>query len=159
MGHVYLAQDTNLPRKVAVKFLHPQFKDDPAMRESLREEAKRYVEVEAYHHIDYGEIEGIPYLIMPYYEITTISQIRGSTRVASRFRRRRPRDSSAPSRKRWRGRPLGVVHRDPKPSNILFDVDHDPVIVDFGLAAPTKHHDSAVTRITGPVSSSGRRPT
>jgi serine/threonine protein kinase len=71
MGEVYLAQDTTLDRKVAIKFLPEEMQQDYTARERFVREAKSAASLD--HPFickiyEAGEVEGIAYIVMEYVE-------------------------------------------------------------------------------------------
>src|SRR5262245_18916886 len=83
MGHVYLAEDTRLDRKVALKILPPDVASDKDRMKRFMLEAKvasslNHVNVATIH--DIGEADGISFMAMEYIEGQTLSEeIRGRT--------------------------------------------------------------------------------
>ena len=134
-GHVFVADDVRLRRRVAVKMLHPALADDEAFLRRFRAEARAAA---ALNHpnvmavYDWGEEEGGPYLICEYLG-------GGSLRsVLDRGRRLSPSQALLVGLEAARGLDYahrrGLVHRDIKPANLLFDDDGRLRIGDFGLA-------------------------
>jgi serine/threonine-protein kinase len=134
-GHVFVADDVRLRRRVAVKMLHPALADDDAFLRRFRAEARAAA---ALNHpnvmavYDWGEEEGGPYLICEYLG-------GGSLRsVLDRGRRLSPSQALLVGLQAARGLDYahrrGLVHRDIKPANLLFDDDGRLRIGDFGLA-------------------------
>lgn len=143
MGIVYRAEDTRLERRVALKFLLPQYSLDPDAKQRFLREAR------AASTLDHpnvctvygvGESErGDLFLAMACYEGETLK-----ARIA-----RSPMDVGDVthiSRQILAGlgaaHRAGIVHRDLKPGNIMLAVDGTVKILDFGLA---KVADVAVT--------------
>jgi serine/threonine-protein kinase len=134
-GHVFVADDVRLRRRVAVKMLHPALADDDAFLKRFRAEARAAA---ALNHpnvmavYDWGEEEEGPYLVCEYLA-------GGSLRsVLDRGRRLSPSQALLVGLEAARGLDYahrrGLVHRDIKPANLLFDDDGRLRIGDFGLA-------------------------
>ena len=69
MATVYLAQQINMSRQVAIKVLPREFLHDPQFIERFEREVNLIVELEHPHILpvyDFGEIEGIPFIVMRY---------------------------------------------------------------------------------------------
>lgn len=133
-GRVYVADDSRLRRRVAVKVLHAALADDAGFLRRFRAEAQLAASL---HHpnvmavYDWGE-DGVPFIVL---ELLTGGSLRGALDRGMRL---------TPSQAVVIGRQVtsalayahtrGVVHRDIKPGNLLFD-EHAVVRVgDFGLA-------------------------
>ena len=77
-ARIYLARDLLLQRRVALKVLHPQFADDAGVRDFRARFAREAQAVAALDHpnilpvYDYGEAEGLVYLVMPYVDGGTL---------------------------------------------------------------------------------------
>jgi serine/threonine protein kinase/tetratricopeptide (TPR) repeat protein len=135
MGIVYKAQDLQLERFVALKFL-PQ---DLALSETDRERFLREARsASALDHPNIGVIHGIDktadgrmFIVMAYYEGQTLSQkISGgplSLRQAMDWACQIASGLAAAHAR-------NIVHRDIKPGNIIISKDNSARIVDFGLA-------------------------
>jgi hypothetical protein len=129
MGEVYLARDTTLGRRVALKLLRA-----PAARELLLE-AQATARVSHPNIVSVystGEHEGQPYLALEYLEGQTL-------RAPPARRALRPSRRASASPRPWRtalaeAHRHGVLHRDLKPENILLASDGRPRVFDFGLA-------------------------
>src|SRR5262245_8341633 len=148
MGSVYLAQDTQLDRLVALKV--PRLGDDeqPAPHELARFFREARAAASLSHpnlcpiH-DVGEIGGTPYLTMAYLEGRLLSDIIESGPMAQRscaliVRRLAQALQGAHAR--------GVIHRDLKPSNIMINTRNEPVVMDFGLARREHPMETRLTR-------------
>jgi serine/threonine protein kinase len=133
MAVVYLAVDTSFERQVAVKILPSNLCADPENRERFRREAKSIAALEHTAVVpvyDYGEEGDQPYLVMRY--------MPGGTLKDRLTRGRIPRAAAAHILSRLssaldKAHSLGIIHRDIKPGNILFDLEENPYIADFGL--------------------------
>jgi serine/threonine-protein kinase len=135
MGVVYKARDSKLGRAVAIKFLPPQFSDDPIRRERFLQEARAASNLD---HPNVGTIHGIeespegnPYLVMSFYEGSTVAQLlqRGPLPLSQAL------DLAIQTASGLReAHSRGVVHRDIKPSNLIVTPNGLVKILDFGLA-------------------------
>jgi eukaryotic-like serine/threonine-protein kinase len=134
-AHVYVAEDVTLRRRVAVKLLHPALADDEAFLRRFQAEARV---VAALRHpnivrvYDWGEDEGSPFLVM---ELLAGGSLRGLLdrgQLLSPAQAARIGADAARALDYAHGR--GLVHRDVKPANLLFDEDGHVSVADFGLA-------------------------
>src|SRR6266478_6607616 len=135
MGVVYKAQDLQLQRFVALKFLPQDLALSEADRERFLREARS---ASALDHPNIGVIHGIDktgdgrmFIVMAYYEGQTLSQkLNGgplSLRQATDWTCQIAAGLAAAHAR-------NIVHRDIKPSNIIITKDDSARIVDFGLA-------------------------
>ena len=130
---VYKALDVQEKREVALKVLAPSLVLDPGFKIRFEREIKI---LEAFDHpnivpiLDSGEHEGVPFLIMPFFEKGTLTD-------RLRVKPLSPQECgslindicSALAYEHKRG----VVHRDIKPSNILLDENGKAYLSDFDL--------------------------
>ncbi len=133
MGAVYLAHDSKLDRKVALKV--PSLGGSPEVRERFYREA-RAASTLSHPNLcpvfDVDEVGGVHFLTMPYVEGRPLSDlVKGGgplpqRQVAALVRKLALAMQEAHAR--------GVIHRDLKPSNVMVTPSHEPVIMDFGLA-------------------------
>jgi beta-lactam-binding protein with PASTA domain len=135
MANVYLAQDEELGRLVAIKVLNDRYAGDEAFVARFRNEAKSAAALSHRNIVaiyDRGESDGHPYIAMEVIEgrsLKELIQARGPLPIgraldyaqqilaAVRFAHRN-----------------GIVHRDIKPHNILIDADDHLKVTDFGIA-------------------------
>ena len=134
MGEVYLADDTTLGRKVALKFLPDAFTSDPERMARFEREARLLASL---NHPNiagiYGleEADGNRFLVLEYVE--------GETLHARLSRAALPlEDALALCRQIAEGleaaHEKGVIHRDLKPANVMIKAEEKVKILDFGLA-------------------------
>jgi serine/threonine protein kinase/predicted Zn-dependent protease len=150
MGEVFLAEDTELNRKVALKFLVDDYASDEDLLARFKQEAQAAAGL---HHpniitvYEVGQHEDRPYIAMAYVEGDTLSDIvkHGDLRID---------DTIDAALQICAGlgvaHDAGVIHRDIKPDNIFLNKDGRIQILDFGLAKL-----GGVSRITGPTSTFG----
>jgi len=135
MGDVYLAEDTVLKRKVALKV--PKFRpgDNGTVVQRFLREARLASQIEhpglcPVH--DVGCIDGVHYLALAYIEGTTLDRFVGPGQLWS------PGHAIIIVRHLIRVLALlhdrGIIHRDLKPGNVMMRADGSPVLMDFGLA-------------------------
>jgi serine/threonine protein kinase len=144
MAAVYYAQHVCLERPVVIKVLHPHLSRETEMRERFRREAESAAQLVHPHIcgiIDFGTAPGGVYLVMPYYACGTLGdRISGNRTVsADVVALMSAQVASALDYAHRRG----IIHRDIKPDNILFDEDDNAAVTDFGIA--TAHFRSRMT--------------
>jgi tRNA A-37 threonylcarbamoyl transferase component Bud32 len=148
MGAVYKARQPKLDRLVAVKILPPEWGKDPAFAERFAREAKALARLTHPHIVavhDFGETDGLFYLIMEYVDGANLRHILQEGRM-------KPMEALAVIPQicdaLQYAHEEGVVHRDIKPENILLDSKGRVKIADFGLAKLLNRPRAAFT-LTG----------
>jgi serine/threonine protein kinase/tetratricopeptide (TPR) repeat protein len=138
MGEVYLAQDTRLERKVALKFLPPNYSADPDFKARFEHEAKATAALNHPNIItvhEMGEHEGRLFIAMELIEGQTLESLISGGDVSLT-------DAIKTTIQICGGlsaaHDAGVVHRDIKPANIFITKDGRAKILDFGLAKSRK---------------------
>jgi serine/threonine protein kinase len=136
MGSVYLAEHTQVNRKVAIKMLHPQYSKIEEVRTRFKNEASTMAHLQHNNIVsllDYLEDESGMYLIMEYIQgtpmdeyITNITGPLSEDKAIPIMIQILEGFSYAHSQK--------VVHRDIKPANIIVCDDGSVKILDFGIA-------------------------
>src|SRR5215211_345235 len=135
MANVYLAEDEDLGRRVAVKILNERCANDDLFIERFRREAKSAAGLSHPNIVsvyDRGEAEGTYYIAMEHLDGRTLKQLilaRGPApiKVAIEYTRQILGALQFAHRK-------GIVHRDIKPHNVLVDADGRAKVTDFGIA-------------------------
>ncbi len=147
MGSVYLAHDTQLDRRVALKIPKFDQASDADMLERFYREARA---VATLHHpnicpvYDVGEIDGQTFLSMAYLEGRPLSDYTKSQKKQGE--RSVAKLVMKLARALQEAHEIGVVHRDLKPANIMVGKKGEPVVMDFGLARRLDSNDTRVTK-------------
>ena len=133
MSTVYLAEQVSLGRKVALKVMLPEVLADEVSRGRFENEARTIARMEHPNIVGIHEVgrtaDGLPFYSMPYLSRGHLAQrdLRGDQRKAAAvLRALLPALDYAHVR--------GVVHRDVKAENVLFDDADRPMLADFGIA-------------------------
>jgi len=141
MGEVFLAEDTKLERKVALKFLPRHLTADKGAQKRFEREAKAAAALNHPNIVtvyEIGEHEGQVFIAMEYVEGRTLKELIAETLTPSALHpipipqvldiATQIASGLAAAHAK------GIVHRDIKPQNILVDNDGRVKILDFGLA-------------------------
>jgi serine/threonine-protein kinase len=133
MADVWLADDSHLQRRVAVKVLHTRFAQDREFVERFRLEAEAAAGLQHPNLVavfDRGQVEGTYYIAMQYVEGRTLKQLIDAGLT--------PEESARLVRQVLEGARFahrkGIVHRDLKPQNVIVDPDGKAMVTDFGIA-------------------------
>lgn len=147
MGDVFVAIDTDLKRKVAVKFL-PQFTsaNDKAafLREAQLAAALNHPNIITIHEIT--EYDGVPCIIMELADGLSLRQlITDSTlRLESKYSIAAQICEGLAAAHR-----AGIIHRDIKPENLIVNSDGRVKILDFGIARSLEAKRSSKREVVG----------
>ena len=135
MGSVWLAEDSMLGRQVAAKLLAEQFASQPLFVKRFEREARTAAALSGHPNVvtiyDVGEHAGRPFIVMAYLPGGSVrDRIKAGTvdRAAAVDWIHDAADALDFAHAR------GVVHRDVKPQNLLFDFHDHVVVADFGIA-------------------------
>ncbi len=148
MATVYKAYHAALDRYVAIKVLHPVFKQDPNFQARFQREARIVAKLEHPHIVpvyDFSEHAGQPYLVMRFIEGETLKTRLHETSLTLEgvLGIMRPVCDALTY-----AHEQGVLHRDIKPSNILLTPGGGVFLTDFGLARMAQAGESTLTRDT-----------
>ena len=134
MGEVYLAQDTKLDRKVALKILPADLAANQDRMRRFVQEAKaaaalNHPNIATIHEI--GEADGVNFIAMEFIDGATlrekIHQKQTDLRKLMRYLQHVAEGLA-------KAHAAGIVHRDLKPDNVMITQDGHAKILDFGLA-------------------------
>jgi tRNA A-37 threonylcarbamoyl transferase component Bud32 len=143
MGEVYKARHPGLNRTVAIKILSAFFKDDSNFNKRFAREAKTMAQLRHPNIItihDYGEQDGLPFIVMEYLTGETLSQMLEKCERLS-LEDGLPLLSDIASALDY-AHGQGVIHRDIKPSNVIVEPittltsgrSQRAILMDFGIA-------------------------
>lgn len=133
MADVWLADDTHLQRRVALKVLHSRFAQDKEFVERFKREAEAAAGLQHPNVVsvfDRGDVDGTYYIAMQYLEGRTLKQLIDAGLS--------PEQAAGLIRQVLEGARFahrhGVVHRDLKPQNVIVDAEGKATVTDFGIA-------------------------
>jgi eukaryotic-like serine/threonine-protein kinase len=138
MGEIYLAQDTRLNRKVAIKLLPERYTQDPERLRRFEQEAQA---ASALNHpniitiFEIGEVSGRHFIATEYIEGATLRRRMAGVKLAIG---EALEIASQVVSALTAAHAAGIVHRDIKPENIMIRPDGYVKILDFGLAKLTE---------------------
>ncbi len=146
MGEVYLAQDTRLRRKVAIKMLAPELTGDQRGLRRFEQEAHA---ASALNHpniltiYEFGQADGLHFIVSEFVEGVTLRQkmsggrleLNSAVEIAIQI-------ASALAA----AHASGIVHRDIKPENVIVRNDGIVKVLDFGIAKLSPRYTGQITR-------------
>jgi serine/threonine protein kinase/Flp pilus assembly protein TadD len=134
MGVVYKARQKSLDRLVALKILAPEREKDPQFADRFAREAQALARMSHPHIVtvyDFGQADGLFYLLMEYVDGVNLRQLLRTRRLESKEALAIvPPICDALQY----AHDHAVVHRDIKPENLLLDKAGQVKIADFGIA-------------------------
>ncbi len=151
MASVYKAFDSTLERNVAIKIIRTDANLGDEMDQFLirfKREARALAQLDHPYILkvlDYGEQEGVPYLVMPFIEGGTLKEKMGHP-----IPYREAAGLLAPiARALEYAHNLKIIHRDVKPANILISHAGAPILSDFGIAKMLGSRETTQLTATG----------
>jgi len=151
MAAVYKARDTRLEREVAVKVIRleafPALQHERILKRFEREARAlaRLTHPNIVHINDYGEQDGTPYLVMDFLPGGTLKHRMGAHLTWQESIRL----LIPVMRALQYAHAHGILHRDVKPSNILFTESGEPMLSDFGIAKLVESEETQTLTGTG----------
>ena len=148
MATVYKAYHPSLDRYVAIKVLHPAFKEDTTFIARFQREALVLAKLEHANIVpiyDYAQHEGQPYLVMKFIEGETLKArlAQGPLKVGEALK-----VVDAVGSALAYAHKQGILHRDIKPSNVIIAADDQYYLSDFGLARIAQAGESTLSQDT-----------
>lgn len=148
MGEVYLAQDTRLRRKVAIKLLAPELTGD---QRGLRRFEQEALAASALNHpniltiFEFGQADDLHFIVCEYVEGLTLRQkmskgrleLRSAVEIVIQIANALAAAHAS-----------GIVHRDIKPENVIVRDDGIVKVLDFGIAKLSPRYTGQMTRRT-----------
>jgi len=150
MGKVYRAWDTVLHRMVAVKLMKAELAQEPKALDNFYREARAAASLNHTnigHIYNYDELDGLRYLVMELADQGSLDSLIEKHKLINELKVLDIgiKISSALDM----ALKHNLLHRDLKPGNILFNLDHEPKLVDFGLARDVDAEDDPNEGIWG----------
>ena len=144
MADVWLAEDTELDRNVAIKILHDRFAQDTEFVQRFQREAQSAAGLQHPNVVgvfDRGQFRDTYFIAMEYVDGPSLKDlVKGGmgTKDAIDFTRQILNAARFAHRK-------GIIHRDLKPQNVLIDDEGRARVADFGIARGGENSDITAT--------------
>jgi serine/threonine protein kinase len=134
MSTIYLGRQVSVGRDVVLKVLSPSLLSDDTFMERFTREVEITARLQHPHIIpiyDYGQHDGLPYIVMAYIQRGSLDHLIKRERLGLG-----PvaRIISQVAEALDFAHGYGVIHRDVKPPNILLDVQQNAILTDFGVS-------------------------
>jgi serine/threonine-protein kinase len=151
MGEIYLAEDTNLRRKVALKMIAPQLTLDERGLRRFEHEAHA---ASALNHpniltiYEFAQADGMRFIVSEFIEGVTLRQ----KLVAGRLPLEAALDIAIQMASALAAaHNSGIVHRDIKPENVIVRTDGIVKVLDFGIAKLSEKRPGEASRLNAPT--------
>jgi serine/threonine-protein kinase len=161
MGRVFLAKHTALQRDVAIKLIHADLLDDPAVVPRFEREARTVARMRSRHVVQILDVDwlptGEPYIVMEYLDGADLGRLvdrEGPLPVGDAVRY-----VLAACEAISEAHAAGIVHRDLKPQNLFLTRGPEPIIkvLDFGLAKTvSRETENSIATLAGALVGSPR---
>jgi serine/threonine-protein kinase len=151
MGDVYLAEDTRLRRKVAMKMLAPELTGDQRGMRRFEQEA---LAASALNHpnivtiYEFGQADGLHFIVTEFVDGLTLRQKLNSGQLELNYALE---VSIQIASALAAAHASGIVHRDIKPENVIVRNDGIVKILDFGIAKLGSRYTGQIARRTAVV--------
>ena len=150
MGTVYRAHDTTLEREVAFKMLKPEMASDAQVLDSFYREARAGAALNhtnIIHTYTFDHFEDQPYLVL---ELADAGSLDNRIEQEGRLSELDVLDIGIKMASALdTALKVGLLHRDIKPGNILFNAEGEPKLVDFGLARSADEEEEGESAVWG----------
>jgi serine/threonine protein kinase/tetratricopeptide (TPR) repeat protein len=161
MGEVFLADDTSLHRKVALKFLPPALQQDPVARKRFIREARSAAALDhpfICHINEVAESDGQDFIVMEYVDGQSLKDklVQGPLSLEDMLQITIEVTEALEA-----AHGKGIVHRDIKPGNVMLTQTGHAKVMDFGLAKQVvpsgerESEDETITALTADGSAVG----
>jgi len=142
MGEVYLALDTKLDRKVAIKVLRADSLAEEKLKKRLLREAQAAAKLDHPNICaiyDVNEVDSVTFIVMQYLEGESLAEkmVRQPLELSAALA-----IAEQAAEGLAEAHAHGIVHRDVKPQNLMITPRGQLKILDFGLAKQTRSSDS-----------------
>jgi serine/threonine protein kinase len=147
MATAWLAYDLNLSRQVVVKVPFPDLVRVESFAKRFELEIKSLIRLahpHVVHVLDGGTVDGLPYCVLEYLGGGSLSdrlEQRGGRQSVTEILTWLPHIAAALDHVHEEG----MIHRDVKPGNILFDEKGNPALADFGIVKACEHAREGLT--------------
>lgn len=144
MGEVWLAEDIDLQKKVAIKIISPKKSDDKLRIKRFRQEVEILTRL---HHpsivrvLQSGQFKGLPYMVMNYVEGYDLGYSMRQYEFSEKDVLEIGLEVCKAMEYAWEEH--GILHRDIKPGNIMVDKDMNVFLMDLGISKSNYHDDPA----------------
>jgi len=152
MGTVYTAHDVKLEREIALKMMKREMAADPEIMQAFYREARAGASLNhtnIIHVYSFDEFEGQPYLVM---ELADQGSLDNRIEMENRVPELDILDvgikvasALAAALKH------NLLHRDIKPGNILYNIDGEPKLIDFGLVRAAETENTWEEHVWGTI--------